>query len=71
MTDQKGRKPRQKQLEYRKNLWLPTDLKDRAERVATADRRRLVDVFRYAVELGLDELEAKLGIKKQSAKPGK
>lgn len=71
MAKQEARKPRQKQLEYRKNLWLPTELKNRAEKVAEADRRRLVDVFRYAVELGLEELEKRLDIKKHVTKPVK
>lgn len=50
--------------QYRKNLTLPPEVRRRAEAVAEADRRKVVEVLRLAVEHGLDLLEDRLGIRK-------
>jgi predicted transcriptional regulator len=49
----------------RHNIRLDATLAARCQRIAEADRRRISDVYRLAIEAGLDELEARLGIVKR------
>jgi predicted DNA-binding protein len=49
-------------MKHRANLRLPEDIQQRVDRVGEVDRRKATDVLRWALELGLDELEQRLGL---------
>jgi predicted DNA-binding protein len=52
-------------MKHRTNLRLPDALQERADRIGEADHRRATDVLRWALELGLEELEERLGLAKK------